>query len=517
MSDQTPSPETPVSSGTVIDVFDLEAQARDMAVDGQPGEREQAYSAPERNVKEYFEHRHTARNQNLKDHAVTIRHDISLASQGINVPSAKAAKDQFITSGVELFREAGITIKELVSDDKQQDAEHRRFRQQHGLVHKASYPLSQLRYWSIILALAIFETAINSSMFINSAEYGILGAMGTAAAFAFTNVLLASFCGYFPLRYLKHRHKNTSHQIWAWPAFVISVSLLLLVAAYSAHYRQLLGTYEEVPPFAVLQHLSAQPLDVNFASWALAVFTVAFAVICIIKALYASDYPGYERVHRRLVEARDATHELQRHLCSDIDNIRDQLLQELTKPLDEKAMLTDRIVKSIAAFEVRQERYEGLDQSDLVSCDGALHHFRSRNLSTRTDGVMPPSFTKVMDFTPFLSANLSFQDPNPKLAKVVMELEAAQESVAARSDEIRALTEKAKDQIDEVFDRVAATFTNEGAMPSVPQLRAALALEDTPSPVSKSTVPTEIPVGATAEILRPNPETPSRAKRIGFV
>lgn len=99
------------------------------------------------------------------------------------------------------FQSSAGVIRQTIAGRRQAQAELNAFRQKHGLEERsASYPLSKVNHFALVILLWVIESGANSAMYLGGGG-GWLGAITTALAVAGVNVALAVCLG-IALRFL---------------------------------------------------------------------------------------------------------------------------------------------------------------------------------------------------------------------------------------------------------------------------------------------------------------------------
>jgi hypothetical protein len=186
-----------------------------------------------------------------------------------------------------------------------------------------------------------------------------------------------------------------------WIVFALALNLTV------AHFRDLIDAqveWAEAVQLAV-PALRADPIGLtSMDSWFLLAIGSIISVSAFIKGWHTFDqFPGYSRVEKELLIARDKHHGDFEQAIEELTEKREDAIEELR---DADQQVRDGISQAIDALYGHSALTAHL-QSFLNQCDTKLAHllaiYRDANISARSEPP-PPSFSKQHSFPAFQTA-----------------------------------------------------------------------------------------------------------------
>jgi hypothetical protein len=272
------------------------------------------------------------------------------------------------------------------------DLEYRQFRHKHNLTREPDYPESRILHYGLLAMMLLLETVMNGFMLARGDEAGRLGGLTNALVLAALNLAVAGAAGRFIYPYSNHRSKVK--RVVAYLA-VSGISLLSITINLAvAHYREILGT--EHPESAAREAL-ARLLESAFAlselqGLLLFGLGIVFALIAFFDGSRMDDrYPGYGRMHRRAMQARE-------DFLAERAQFTDEAAAQRDAALADIQVLNERLVLSAQQWHNLQHGIQRLRtqftayQSQLESAARTiLGQYRQANDAARTSPP-PPHF-----------------------------------------------------------------------------------------------------------------------------
>ena len=215
----------------------------------------------------------------------------------------------FFDDAEEQFQNKLNAIKDSISPDLKsaklqiQDLQNqvKVFKENNNLHREASYPDSYNYHFFLILAVILGESLLNTFLFAEGSDLGLLGGWGTAVIISIINVLLGFFVGAFIVKqaYSIHQPQKSfgyvGFGIWG----LIAIGFNLAVG----HVRQLFEAELYENAYTVgWQSLMNSPLGIDdFQSWMLVMIGMFCAIVGLYDGLRIDDpYPGYGKISRKL-------------------------------------------------------------------------------------------------------------------------------------------------------------------------------------------------------------------------
>ena len=280
-----------------------------------------------------------------------------------------------------------------------------RWRIRYRAINRLERPAKEFEGWirvfSMAIILIVLEAGMNSYLFSQGNEFGLLGGLLAASIVSVVNVGGSALLGYMA-RYLNRRNWLLKFGglvfVLGWIVFNVTMNLAV------AHFRDGLeaGQPWRIAAEQAVPALLTHPLTLaSIESWLLSVIGYLISVVAFRKGWHTDDpHPGYGRVERAVTDARA-------HYVAELD----RALEDLGARRDDAiAELRD------ASEQVRQGIGEAIDtlfgqntlgahlRTFLDQCDVKVAHllavYRDANRASRSEPA-PKSFEKSFKFQPF--------------------------------------------------------------------------------------------------------------------
>ena len=264
-----------------------------------------------------------------------------------------------------------------------------RFRIRHRL-ERTAFRLDSggVRWLALAMLFVLIESAMNSYLFAQKNEFGLLGGALAAALISIVNVGASSLAGYYS-RFVNHR--NLAGRFYGililavWLAFIFAFNFSV------AHFRDGLveGLLWNEAGTQAIQRIQSALFDVaSIESWVLIAIGVLISVGALLKGFYADDpYPGYGNIERQLRRARDEYELKHSEILDQLALRRDDIIDELR---DADEIVRQSVHESVdalygqASLDLRFSEF--LNQCDAV-VQRLLRVYRDSNEACRTTPV----------------------------------------------------------------------------------------------------------------------------------
>lgn len=454
----------------VIENCKVEHHARQLAIKGEPSLNHPGLTVVEHNVLDVAERRNLARAADLDARAQAL-------AQQLQQLSASPSRDPAILHHRTVDQLTGSVtarapaIREAVANERTRAAEREAWRHEHDVARPADYPKSKLVHFKWLGVAVAGEAIAEATLLMPATPDGMLGATGLALSVTALTTALGLAIGFGAVRYLAS--SSATKRTAAWGALPVLTTLVLLVSFYVAHYRHVAGTANDTPADAqVVEHLLTQPFDLTGPGWLLLFMSLACAAFAAWKGYTASDpIPGYEKVDRAYVAARDNRDYLRTDLQAAVATVKTQTI----KPLLDQPRLTrlkvDHLRSLAAELRSRGEQVSALARQEAALAHRAIAHFRRVNLATRADGVTPAYFSEapvIPESTAAVPADLKDRVDAATAAAIATATQAAEAAL-----QIARMLDHTSDRADEIMASIEQARPRDGDSPIL-ELRAAL-------------------------------------------
>ena len=346
----------------------------------------------EREIQNYFEQRMAVINKIANDGL--SRRNTSITDTHLQDERA-AITNHTNHSKLEIESLMSREFRELMTFKHERDElddEYQTFRNTNNLNRIPHYPDSQLLNFAIILIFWLVESAGNGFFFAEGSELGLLGGMAQSVIIAAINISTAFFIMGGIFRYKNHvsRWKRLGSYTCLLVYSVAVVAFNLLVA----HYRDLFAIEPGSAGHLALQQFITAPLALaDFNSWMLFFMGLLFSVFAFIDGYKRDDaYPGYGKLHKRLLRLYENYEEQRDDVIEQIENIRRDFLDNLDRMKQAVAMKHTRLVHLVEEKQAFIAEYEHGIANFVNAANTLIYRYRDINMAHRQSA--PPAYFK---------------------------------------------------------------------------------------------------------------------------
>jgi hypothetical protein len=327
----------------------------------------------------------------------TLPQDLeALASEPQTILTGFRAKKARAQSAV------GLELNSAQTDLARAYRDYRAFRIQHQLTE--TEPSYDNVFWRKVFWLALLfvvEVAANGWIIGQASPGGLVQGWTTALMISILVVLTGSLIGAGPWRYLNYRGADGAgekHRLWAIPAFIAGVGLLLMFAFYIAHYRYALSNsaLDAPAPDNILTSIGTAPFEPFQQLESLLLFVIALLIGIFAVARGANwddPYPGYGPRHRRMEEARERAEEIAQRLSADIDQAKDAADEALQEVANRSTEQVSALRRAIARTQDNAAAWDFTSAQMISEGRDAIEIYRDANRQERTANA-PPYFSQ---------------------------------------------------------------------------------------------------------------------------
>lgn len=276
--------------------------------------------------------------------------------------------------------EAEQQLRVMKNELERNTAYYRSFQHKNRRETDAEYPESRIYHYGLVLLILVAEALANGYFFARGSEFGMLGGISQSLIVAVLNIAPAFlFAGMFCLRYTTH--VEFLKRAAAYCALLFYAGWMFVFNLCVAHYRELLGSSDEIGVTRVIDRLLSSPFGLtDLNSWLLLFMGVFFALVAMVDGYKSDDpYPGYGRIQRLNDEIRE-NYEIEcQKLAIEATGIRADFLDELQMLKDNaKSAFTHLCHLAEAKPALIAKHRHGLDLLAQAG-DALIHHYRSTN------------------------------------------------------------------------------------------------------------------------------------------
>ena len=384
--------ECAIAPDILFDALDIRQKAIQAAEKGLPLTDASKPDGTEREIQNYFEQRMANINKIANDGL--SRRNTSISDTHLQDERA-AITNHTNHSKLEIESLMSREFRELMNlkqDRDELDAEYRHFRHTNKLNRIPQYPDSQLLNFSIILIFWLIESAGNGYFFAEGSELGLLGGVAQAVIIAAINISLAFFIMGGIVRY--KNHVSRWKRLCAYSGIIIYSGAAITFNLLVAHYRDLFADEPASAGRLALHQFINTPfalVDVN--SWMLFFMGLLFSVFALIDGYKRDDaYPGYGRLHKRLLRLYENYEEQRDDVIAQIENIRQEFLDNLDRMKQAVAMKHTRLVHLVEEKQAFIAEYEHGIANFTTAANTLIHRYRDINMGHRQN--TPPTYFK---------------------------------------------------------------------------------------------------------------------------
>ena len=264
------------------------------------------------------------------------------------------------------------------------------FMRTHGLRRPChSHDSSNMRWIAIAVLLVLLEGMLNSYLFAQKNDFGLIGGALAAVLVSIVNVGLASLFGYYS-RFVNHRRFMS--KLFGCALVAMCVAILGPFNFGVAHFRDGLvqdQSWEQAALNAVEILRGSSFLNVDsIESWLLIIIGSLISVGAFLKAYYSDDpYPGFGRVQRELEEARARYENNHRGILEDLEARRNEIVEDLQAADDEVQTNLNEAIDSLFGTVSLNKRLNDFLSHCNESAQHLLQIYRDKNEETRNTPV----------------------------------------------------------------------------------------------------------------------------------
>lgn len=384
--------ECAIAPDRLFDELKIREKAIGAAEQGLPLTDAAKPDGTEREIQNYFEQRMAVINKIANDGL--SRRNTSIADTHLQDERA-AINNHTNHTKLEIESLMSREFRELMSLKRERDEmddEYQHFRSCHKLNRVPHYPDSQLLNFAIILAFWLLESTGNGYFFAEGSELGLLGGVAQAVIIATINISTAFFLMGGIFRYKNHvsRWKRLASYFGLLVYGIAVVGFNLLVA----HYRDLFANEPGIAGHQAIQQFIGAPLALaDFNSWILFFMGLLFSVFAMIDGYKRDDtYPGYGKLHRRLLRLFENYEDQRNEVIEQIENIRRDFLANLDGMKQAVAMKHTRLVHLVEEKQAFISEYEHGIANFITAANTLIYRYRDINMGHRQS--KPPGYFK---------------------------------------------------------------------------------------------------------------------------
>ncbi len=364
----------------------------------------------------------------------------------MNIAKMRQDTDAAIADFRALAHGVETDVAEMRGRARDARVEFERFRGTHRLDRGARVPARRGNMWYWLLVVTLLEVVLNGVFLAAGSDQGLIGGMAIAVGLSLINVWIVGVVGGFGVFRFAH-HRRLSIKL---PAILFGVALVgavVVLNLFVARFRDLYGATEKPPEIsAIFTDMLQNPSHfAGIESLLLFVIGLACASFSVWKFFGHDDpYPGYGAMHRRRVEAEKAHANARRALLEDATEIRDALLADFTRAMDQMRAYAEQRAQALASRARYTTLYEAHESELEQAGRRLLAMYRGANTNARKMPA-PPHFATVFTFPdkgtrhPAIVALLTDPPAPPNPDDLMRELEALRRTGMAAFDNVIAM------------------------------------------------------------------------------
>jgi hypothetical protein len=339
---------------------------------------------------------------------------------------AQDTRARFLNASVQADAELG-PLKESYIGARD---ELRRFRSKQRLERPARTVKRRGMTIGLLIFLVAAESLVNGLFFASSSDYGLVGGIGTAVGISAVNIIFAFMFGLTAIRFINYRNKAV--RVLALLATLVGTAGLLLLHAFSMHYRNALAAVPEDQAFteAVRTLFSDSFAIGSLPSGYLFGLGILFAIAAIWKGYrYDDPYPFYGAVWRRAEAARIAYSEEHQFLFDDLEEHKENAISQIKAGIAIIPLFPQRCAQIRIQRVAQIDAFRAYENSVETAANQLLQIYRDENLRRRT--TVPPAHFAERWKLPhsFLKSGQAIEltaesrTPEPEISTVLAELQ----------------------------------------------------------------------------------------------
>ncbi len=377
--------ECEIDLDIIAEQLTLQEKAGSAATNGLPLQNATNPDGTEREIQSYFENRMASINR-IVNEGLCIRNtsitDTHLQDERALINNhtehSKLAVKSLMAREFRLLKQ----LKEEL-DDMQQ--EFHTFQTKNQLERTSYYPDSQLLYFAMILLFWLLESAGNGYFFAEGSALGLLGGVGQAVIIAAINISIAFFLMGWLFRY--KNHLSIWKQLAAYSGLAIYIPCLFGFNLLVAHYRDYYALQPDEAGSLAVQRFIETPWQLSeFNSWILFFMGLLFAIFAFIDGYKREDaYPGYGKLHRRLLALHEEYDEHRDDIIMQVEEIRHGFLAKLEDMKQAVLLKHTRLVHLVEDKQVFVAEYEQGIENFSAAANALIYRYRDINMSSRNE------------------------------------------------------------------------------------------------------------------------------------
>jgi len=299
----------------------------------------------------------------------------------------------------------------------------------------------QIAFW--IAAIVLLETSLNATFFAVGSDRGLLGGAIQAFVISFLNVMMAWLLGRFSIPLLNHCLPEKKYM--GYGAVLLLVGGAFFLNLFAGHYRAALEDDAFKAVLMAVQSFSDNFMSIKSAQGWLLTAVGGAAFTCLTAKIYLSDdpYPGYGKVSREYLQAKEAWTEHQRKFMDTIISNYNQIESKRAASTDKLGslevgygVLLDKVGRFVEFYDSTLLQVEGM-------CNKVINYYRVVNKEFRK--------SRTAELPPYFSQPVDLGIPNFSLNPELETEEANQAELARKFDEYRQNdSARIKDDLDDI-------------------------------------------------------------------
>lgn len=276
-------------------------------------------------------------------------------------------------------------VEDAKKDFRLLDDDLASFKRDNKLKREAVYPASHVFSIALLLFVLILESGFNSYFFAQANDFGLVGGFLQATIISAINLIVGLLTGILFFRSLNH--VNTVRNILGWTGISVFASLTVAFNLFVAHYRSALTQDPDRAGYVAVESFLESPLGISeFDSWVLFLIGVVVVIVSTLKSYRLDDvYPGYGKLARRVIEARDRLRDLQEEWSETLKEHFDDVCERM----DVLYEVCERKARNLTGYHNTLIHQKAILDRYVISLTSAMHHcitfYRNQNRQYRSE------------------------------------------------------------------------------------------------------------------------------------
>ena len=350
-----------------------------------------------------------------------------------------------VASVGQIRRDAESKLQRVRQSFEEAKARREYFKRTHNIVRPAKFPESIIEHVGVVVIVWLLESGVGAYFFAQAGG-GLLAGLLQAVLVSIANIGVSFLVGAIGVRALYHSGRPQKAMakvlVSVWGIFVV------FFAIATAKFRDAISIAPDVARSLTLPSLLQDPLAISFDGYVLVTMAVLAGALACYKGMTIDDViPGYGEVERSYKAAEKVYYD-------ELDALRRPIAKATRGGLDACDALLSRAESIVRNGSTAIERIKATVQShNEVAQPGltrslrlVLQRYREANRSVATGRQGDPTYFKRFP---------AFEDSVD--CRELAELEAEQERVLARMEEVRSGITNARSQLAEISVEVGET------------------------------------------------------------